>query len=255
MSMPKKVKYSLELNPTKVGTKYLEYGFERIAELMKLTDEKTKYLPRTIMFEDLDLAVSEFVDTGKLELVMDGKKVPCFYMLNERWGEFERTWKFMDGDKNVPTPYITVRRTEKKIGTRLGSSKSLIPQLMKFRYYDVPILDEGQVIFLRFKTPEPINIDLTYEVSLFSKYAVDINKFDETVFKEFAAKQSYIFIDGNPMPLFLDNVTEANTIENIDGDKFFVSKYNITLRGFIRNEEDFQIIKTYRKPAFSAQVF
>lgn len=250
---PKKVKYSLDINPPKIGTKYLEYGFERINELMRLTDEKTKYLPRTILFEDLDIAVSEFVDTGKLELVMDGKKVPSFYLLNERWGEFERTWKFMDSDHNVPTPYVIIRRTEKKVGTRLGI-KSLIPQLMKFRYYDVPILDEGQVVYLRFKTPEPINVDLTYEVSLFTKYIVDVNKFDEIVFKEFAAKQSYVFIDGNPMPLFLDSVTEANTIENIDGDKFFVSKYNITLRGFIRNEEDFSIVKTYRKPIITTQI-
>lgn len=248
MAMPKKVKFSLDLNPIKIGDRYLEYGFDRINELMKLTDEKTKYLPRTIMLEDLDLAVSEFVDTGNLELIMDGKKIPSFYLLNERWGEFERTWKFMDGDKNVPTPYITVRRIEKKIGTRLGSAKSLIPQLMTFRYYDIPILDEGQVIYLRLKTPEPINVDMTYEISLFSKYIVDINKFDEIILKEFASKQTYIFLDGNPMPLFLDNITEANNIENIDGDKFFVSKYNITLRGFIRNEEDFKIIKTYRKP-------
>jgi hypothetical protein len=250
MAMPKKVKYSIDTNPTKIGNNYLEYGFERIAELMRLTDEKTKYLPRTIMFEDLDFAVSEFVDEGNLKLVIDGKKVPCFYMLNERWGEFERTWKFMDGDNNVPTPYITVRRIEKKIGTRLGN-RSLIPQLKRFSYYDVPILDEGEVIYLRFKTPEPINVDLTYEISLFTKYAVDANMFDEIIFKEFAAKQSYVFIDGNPMPLVLDSNLEANTIENIDNDKFFVSKYNITIKGFIRNEEDFQIVKTYRSPKFT----
>lgn len=254
MAMPKKVKYSVNINPTKVGNQYLEYGFERINELMKLSDEKTKYLPRTILLEDLDIAVSEFVDEGKLNLVVDGKKIPCFYLINERWGEFERTWKFMDNDKNVPTPYIVVRRTEKKVGTRLGN-KSLIPQLMQFRYYDVPILDEGQVIFLRFKTPEPINIDLTYEVQLFTKYVVDINAFDEIIFKEFSAKQSYIFIDGNPMPLMLGDTTEANTIENIDGDKFFVSKYNLILKGFIRNEKDFEIVKTYRKPSITTQIY
>jgi hypothetical protein len=75
--------------------------------------------------------------------------------------------------------------------------------------------------------------------------------FDEIIFKEFAAKQSYVFIDGNPMPLVLDSNLEANTIENIDNDKFFVSKYNITIKGFIRNEEDFQIVKTYRSPKFT----
>lgn len=246
MAMPKKVKYNLNINPPKVGNTYLEYGFERINELMKLSDVKTKYLPKTILFEDLDIGVSEFVDEGNLRLVIDGKKVPSFYLLNERWGEFERTWKFMDEDKNVATPFSVLRRTEKKVGTRLGN-KSLIPQLMTFRYYDVPVLDEGETIFLRFKAPEPINVDLTYELSLFTKYIVDVNKFDELVFKEFAPKQSYVYIDNNPMPLYLDNISEANTIENIDGDKLFVSKYTIILKGFIRNEEDFKVVKTYRK--------
>jgi hypothetical protein len=250
MSLPKKnTKYTLDINPPKIGREFLEYGMERVEELMRQTDVNTKYLPRTILLEDLDSAVFDYVQTDQLKIVLDGRDVPTFYLDNDRWGEFQKTWKFMDNDKNVPTPYITIRRTNKEPGTRLGT-KYRIPHPRTFTYLDVPILDSGQVIYLRLKMPESINVDLTYEISLFTKYRVDVNFFDEQVLKNFASRQDYIFINGSPMPIHFEGFTEANTIENIDNDRFFVSKYNLKLLGFIRDEKEFKIVKTTRKPKF-----
>jgi len=253
MSMPHKVKYELNINPPKIGTEYLKYGMDRIEELMRATDTKTKYLPRTVLFEDLDQAVFNYVNAEGMKAVIDNKIVPTFYLDNDRWGEFSRTWKFTDDDKNVPTPYVTIRRIEKEPGTRLGI-KYLVPQLRKFRYLDVPILDEGEVINLRFKMPEPINVDFTYEVTLFTKYRVDVNMYDEQVLKNFASRQDYIFPNGNPMPLVFDGFSESNPIENIDGDKFFVSKYSLKLLGFIQDEKNFEIVKTTRLPKISIDI-
>ena len=246
MSLPKKVKHSIDTNPPRVGTDYLEYGMDRIQDLMNATDVKTKYLPRTILFEDLDEAIFNYADSGKLQMYIDDDKVPTFYLDNDRWGEFSKTWQFTDNDKNIPTPYITVRRTNKEPGTRLGG-KARVPQPRKFRYMDVPILDEGEVIYLRFKMPEPTNVDMSYEISLFTKYRVDVNLYDEQVVKNFSSKQDYVWVKGTPFPLMFDSMEEANTIENIEGDRFFVSKYNVKLLGFIQDEKEFEITKTLRK--------
>ena len=140
MSYPKKVKLTLDINPPKIGTEFLKYGMDRIEELMRLTDVSTKYLPRTILLEDLDQSLFDYVNDTGMKLIIDNKIVPPFYLDNDRWGEFSKTWKFVDNDKNVPTPYITVRRIDKQKGTRLGT-KYRIPQPRKFRYMDVPILD------------------------------------------------------------------------------------------------------------------
>ena len=250
MSFPKKVKLTIDTNPPKVGTEYLRYGMERIEELMRLTNTKTKYLPKTILFEDLDKALFEYVNSEGMRLVIDDKQVPAFYLDNDRWGEFSKTWKFMDNDKNVPTPYITVRRIDKKPGTRLGT-KYRIPQPRKFRYMSVPILDNGEIIYLHFKMPEPTNVDLTYEAALFTKYRVDVNQYDEQVVKNFASRQDYLNIKGNPIVLLFEGFAEANPIENIDGDRFFVSKYALKILGFIQDEKEFEIVKTTRKPIFS----
>lgn len=247
MSLPKKVKLTLDINPPKIGTEYLKYGMDRIEELMRLTDVNTKYLPRTILLEDLDQGLFDYVNDTGMKLIIDNKIVPPFYLDNDRWGEFSKTWKFMDNDKNVPTPYITVRRIDKQGGTRLGK-KYRIPQPRKFRYMDVPILDNGEVIYLRFKMPEPINVDMIYEVALFTKYRVDVNEYDQQVLRNFPSRQDYLFIKGNPLPLLFEGFAEANPIENIDGDRFFVSKYALKILGFIQDEKEFEIVKTSRKP-------
>lgn len=246
MALPKKVKLTLDVNPPDIGTKYLEYGFDRIAELMAATDTDTKYLPRTILLEDLDQALFDYVNTKGMQLTLDNELVPTFYLDNDRWGEFSKTWKFMDNDKNVPTPYITVRRIDKQAGTRLGA-KYRVPQPRKFRYINVPILDDGQEIFLQFRMPEPVNVDMIYEVALFTKYRVDVNHYDEQVLKNFASRQDYVWINGNPLVLLFEGFAENNPIENIDGDRFFVSKYALKILGFIQDEKEFEIVKTIRK--------
>jgi hypothetical protein len=247
MSLPKKVKLSLDTNPPRIGNEYLKFGMDRIEELMNMTDEKTKYLPRTILLENLDQALFDYVNRDGMKLVLDNKIVPTFYLDNDRWGEFSKTWKFMDNDNNVPTPYITVRRIDKQAGTRLGK-KYRVPQPRKFRYVNVPILDEGQVIYLQFKMPEPVDVDMIYEVALFTKYRVDVNSYDEQVLKNFASRQEYVWIHGNPLPLLFEGFAESNPIENIDGDRFFVSKYALKILGFIQDEKEFEIVKTMRKP-------
>lgn len=255
MALPKKknVKFDVNIDPPKVGSEYLKYGMDRIEQLLFQTDQKTNYLPRTIKFEDIDDSLFEYINSGELDLIIDGNDVPTFYLDNDRWGEFSKTWKFMDGDKNIPTPYITVRRSDKAPGTRL-ETKYRIAQGKTFRYLDVPILDEGQVIRLRFKIPEPTNVDLTYEIRIFSKYRVDINQYDEKVLRNFASRQGYVFIKGSPMPVHLESIDEANTIENVDGDRFFVGVYNMKVLGFIQDEEEFEITKTSRLPRIAYDV-
>ena len=246
MALPKKPKLTLDTNPPDIGTKYLKYGMDRIEALMDKTDENTKYLPRTILLEDLDLGLFDLINDKGMKLTLDNKLVPTFYMDNDRWGEFSKTWRFMDDDKNVPTPYITVRRIDKQKGTRLGV-KHRIPQPHMFRYHNVPIMDEGQVIFLQFRMPQPVNVDMIYEVALFTKYRVDVNSYDEQVLKNFASHQGFVWINGSPMPLLFEGFAEANPIENIDGDRFFVSKYALKILGFIQDEDEFEIVKTIRK--------
>jgi len=247
MSLPTKSIQPKQILNIYDNNKYLNIGLDRVAELMIQTDNKTKHLPRGIAFDDIDVAISDFVENGVLKLVLDGDVVPVIWMENERWGEFIKTWKIMDDDKNIPTPYITIRRVGKAKGTRLGS-KTTIPQPMFFTYMDVPIMDEGQMVYLRYKMPQPTNVDLKYEITLFAKFREDVNRFDELVLKTFSSINTFTFIKGSPMPITLDDISEPRIIDNTDGDKMYVCKYPIKIQAFTIDEKDFIITKTSRKP-------
>lgn len=248
--LPKKIYKKIDYNETPIKSphEYMKYGFDRIRELMYRTDKKTVYLPRSIDFFDLDDSIFELFNSGVLNLTLDGKEVPVIYMDNERWGEFSKTWKLMDEDNNVPTPYITIRRIGKGKGTR--SIVQRVPQKYSFTYLDLPIIDEGQLINLRFKMPTPINVDLTYEVSLFTKYREDVNDMDKKILKEYSSTQLYVDVKGSYFPTKLESMDESNTLQNIDDEKLIVGKYTILLMGAIRDEEEYEIVKTSRNPNF-----
>jgi len=253
MALPKK-KTDLVLNPPKPGSEYLNYGMERIEQLMLKTDKRTNYLPKSIGYKDIDQAAFDFVNNKDMKIVIDGKDVPVIFLTNERWAEFSKTWQYTDLDKNLITPFITVMRTSEIEGTRLGKRWN-VAQNRVFKYIDVPILDEGQVINLRFKIPQPVNRDLTYDVRLFTKYQTNVNVFDEKTAKTFASRQAYVWIKGNPMPIIHESESsQGSTVQDTKGDRMYVKQHTLKILGFIQSEEDFQITKTTRLPNIGISV-
>jgi len=253
MAVPKKKKTDFILNPPKIGSEYLNYGLQRIEELMIKSDTNTNYLPKSVGMKDIDQAAFDFVKNKDMKIIIDGKDVPVIYLTNERWAEFAKTWQYVDLDKNLLTPFITVVRSGEAEGTRLGKRYN-VAQRKRFRYLDVPILDEGQVISLRFKIPEPVNVDLTYDVKLFTKYQNDLNLFDEKTFKTFASRQAYTFIKGNPMPIHLENSANQNTVQDANGDRMYVKQHTIKVLGFLQSQDEFEIVKTTRLPNINITV-
>lgn len=250
MGAQKKKKTDFILNPPKIGQEYLKYGFDRIEELMVKSDKNTNYLPKAIGLKDMDQAIFDFVKNKDMKIIVDGKDVPVIFLTNERWAEFAKTWQYVDLDKNLLTPFITVVRSGEAEGTRLGK-KYNYAQKRRFAYLDVPILDEGQVINLRFKIPEPINVDLTFDVRFFTKYQNDMNLFDEKVLSTFPSRQAYTFVKGNPMVIVNEGHENPNTVQDVKGDRMYVKKYSFKILGFIQKQEEFQILKTTRLPNIS----
>lgn len=229
-----------------VNTDIRNIGVNRLKELVLNSDTNTTYLPRGIKFEDIDTSFLELVDIGNLSIVIDGKKVPVLYMTNERWGEFERTWQYQDDDKNVLTPFITLKRVNKEPGTIYGGMFT-VANRKTFTYVDVPTLEDGYYIFTRYKIPQPVPIDLTYDVTLFSKYQEDVNKFDELMMSRFSSRQEYLNIFGHFFPVVREGIEITNDIDDIDGNRLYKTNYEIKVMGYIQNPEEFEITKTIKR--------
>lgn len=225
-------------------------GEERVRELLSDTDSKTVFLPESISIIDLDTEIVNVMNSGKLSIVSDSRKerVPAYIFGAEKWSEFAKTWQYTDDDKNLIFPIITIRKTETKFGSRLGENRHFISNQRAYEYTRVPVKDanNGIVGYEIYKIPNPTPIDITYEIRMFSDFSRDINKFDEKFMRQFQDNQFYINVKGHYMPIFLQSSSDESETD-IEKANYLIRIHNITLRGFIINEEDFEIVRANQR--------
>jgi len=237
--IPKGAKYA---NKVFIG----KTGEERVRELLDDTDPKTVFLPESIGIVDLDTEIVNVLNNGKLSVTSDSRKekVPAYLFGAEKWSEFAKTWQYTDEDKNLIFPIITIRKTETKFGSRLGENRSFISNQKAYEYTRVPVKDKnnGIIGYEIYKIPNPTPIDITYEIRMFSDFSRDINKFDEKVLRQFQDRQLYLNVKGHYMPLFLVGNSEEHETD-LEKTNYLVKIYNVTLRGFIIDENDFEVTR------------
>jgi hypothetical protein len=237
--IPKGAKYG---NKVFIG----KTGEERVNELLFDTDDKTVFLPKPISIIDLDTELLNLLNDGKLSIVSDSRKerVPAYIFGAEKWSEFAKTWQYTDDDKNLIFPIITIRKTETKFGSRLGDNRTFISNQRTYEYTRVPVKDKnnGIIGYEIYKIPNPTPIDITYEIRMFSDFSRDVNKFDEKFMRQFQDRQLYINVKGHYMPLFLSSTSDEHETD-IEKTNYLVRIYTATLRGFILDENDFEIIR------------
>jgi hypothetical protein len=237
--IPKGAKYGNKVFTPNVGV-------ERVRELLDDTDSKTVFLPESISIIDLDTEIVNLVNNGNLSVTSASRKerVPAYLFGAEKWSEFAKTWQYTDEDKNLIFPIITIRKTETKFGSRLGENRSFISNQKAYEYTRVPVKDKnnGIIGYEIYKIPNPTPIDITYEIRMFSDFSRDINKFDEKVLRQFQDRQLYLNVKGHYMPLFLVGNSEEHETD-LEKTNYLVKIYNVTLRGFIIDENDFEVTR------------
>lgn len=244
MALPKKVKKYLPLTPTKVGDE------RRQQMLDDITDNGT-YLPKSVLHADMDRGILDFIKND-LKLVVDGKTVPTVdkIITTQSWAQFTETWKFQDLDKNVSLPFIiTIRKPEVKYG-KLGGNNVFqnIPERLRFFYYTVPNWDGQRKGADVYKIPQPIPVDITYNVKIFCNRMREINEFNKLILQKFTSKQAYTQINGHYMPIVAADPTDDSPKE-IEKRKYYIMNYEFTLNGFLIDDKEFQV-----SPAISRQV-
>lgn len=241
--IPKGAKYANKVFVSKSGE-------ERVRELLDDTDAKTVFLPESISIIDLDTEIVNVLNNGNLSVVSDSRKerIPAFLFGAEKWSEFAKTWQYTDDDKNLIFPIITIRKTETKFGSRLGENRHFISNQRTYEYTRVPVRDanNGVVGYEIYKIPNPTPIDITYEIRLFSDFSRDINKFDEKFMRQFQDNQFYINVKGHYMPVFLQSSSDESETD-IEKVNYLIRIHNINLRGFIINEDDFEIVRANQR--------
>jgi hypothetical protein len=234
MGFPKKIKKDIKLTEDKIL-------FERRQELVDFIKEDGTYLPKSILHEDLDLGMLEFVK-NELGTVVSGKKIPTIDLIitTQNWAQFAETWDFTDLDENINPPFVTtVRNPDVKFGSN-PALKYNIPNKKMFYYAKVPTWDGNRKGMDIYKIPQPIPVDITYNVKIFCNRMTELNAFNKTVVSKFASRQAYTFVNGHYIPIILENISDESALD-LEKRKYYVQDYSLTMLGFLIDENEFEV--------------
>jgi len=247
MALPKKIKKELPLTPEKILLKRRE-------ELLEQIQEDGTYLPKSILHADLDRGMLDFVKEN-LETSVSGKKIPTIDLIitTQNWAQFTESWNFQDLDKNIKPPFVaTVRNPDVKFGTN-PSLQYTIPNRKQFYYAKVPTWDGQRKGMDIYKIPQPVPVDITYNVKIFCNKMRHLNEFNKKVLQTFSSRQAYTEIKGHYIPIILNNSSDESVLD-IEKRKYYVQNYEFLMMGFLLDEEEFEVSPAISRTATFLEV-
>jgi hypothetical protein len=233
MGLPKNYRKDLSITPHK-------QGFEQRQSILDDIANKGTYLPKGILHEDMDGEMVNYISSD-IDLVLNGEKVPVLFLTAQRWGEFTKTWRYTDIDKNIKLPFITiVRKPDAQQGTNYAGTFN-IPGRPTFTYMKIPTWDGNRKGYDVYRIPQPISVDIMYEVRLFCNRMRDLNVMNRKMLTSFSALEKYIKVNGHPIPLIMESIGDESTINNLEERKYYVQLYTIKMMGYLLDEDDFVV--------------
>lgn len=215
-------------------------GLERREELLGEITEKGTYLPKPIDYSDIDTSTLDFIE-NEISLVVEGRKVPVFFMSIQKWIEFTKTWGNSNEYKDVEMPFITiVRDPDIQPGTNQDGLFD-VPGFPTFFYHKVPTFDNGREGFDLYKIPQPTSSDLTYHVRFFTNRMQELNTIQNKIQRTFKSRQFYVNVLGHPMPIVLDGVNDESKIDDVEARRYYALDFEMVVNGYILNEDDFEV--------------
>ena len=220
---------------------------ERRQELLDRITKADTFLPDTILHDDLDSGMLDYVKK-EFQVVSDGAKIPVIpkILTIQRWAQLTNTWEFSDTDGNMKVPFVgVIRRPDVQPGTNPSVIRT-VPDRHQFHYATVPTWNGTQMGADVYKIPQPIAVDITYDVTIVCTKIRELNKFNKIVMQNFASRQDYTTVKGHYIPIVMDKIEDNSPIDQIDGRRFYLQTYQFTMLGFLIDQDEFEV-----KPAIS----
>jgi hypothetical protein len=234
MPLPKKIKKYIPLTESKTL-------LPRRQELLDKINKDGTYLPKSILHADLDKGFLDFVK-DELKCVVEGKTIPMVDIIitTQNWSQFVETWDFQNIDKNAEPPFITVIRVpEVKFGTNPATLYN-IPNRRQYFYAQVPTWDGQRAGMDIYKIPQPVPVDITYQVKIVCNRMRELNRFNQIVIEKFSSRQAYQVIKGHYIPIIMGNLSDESVMD-VEKRKYYIQTYEFTMLGFLIDEDEFEV--------------
>jgi len=215
--------------------------YPRREELLEKINKDGTYLPKSILHADLDGGFLDFVKND-LKTIVDGKVIPMVDIIitTQNWSQFVETWNIQNIDKNVEPPFITVVRIpEVKFGTNPALLYN-IPNRRQYFYAQVPTWDGQRHGADVYKIPQPVPVDISYQVKIVCNRMRELNQFNKNILEMFASRQAYTVIKGHYIPIVMGNISDESVMD-ITKRKYYVQSYEFTMLGFLIDENEFEV--------------
>lgn len=223
----------------------------RRQELLDFITKSDPYLPDSILHDDLDRGMLDYVEKNFV-VVSDGKKIPMIprILTIQRWAELQNTWEYSDDEGNIQLPFISViRKPDVQPGTN-PSVQRTIPDRRRFHYSTVKKQDANGMLGADvYRIPQPIPVDISYDVTIVCHKFRDLNRFNKMVMQNFSSRQDYTTIKGHYVPLVLERIEDNTPMDSIDGRRFYIQNYQFILLGFLIDADEFEV-----KPAINRSI-
>ena len=232
---PKKYLNHIDLDKKAVGN---ERRLEMLGDILK----GSTFLPRPVVYADIDRAFKEWVEDS-LKISYNDKILPTMVLYsNQRFTEYSQTWQFTDENKNLILNFKTITRDNNPEYGHIQGGLWNIPGDDRFypMIRKVVLDDNGSESFLDLEMRQPMAIDFMYHVSIFTTNLKPINEFNMLVNDRFKARQAYIKPNEHFMPMTLENISDKSSYE-INDRQFYSQSYDIKVLGYVIKEDDFRV--------------
>lgn len=228
---------------------------ERREEMLNEIIKSDTYLPEGIEHDDLDRGMLDFVKKNFI-VVYDGRQIPILpkILTVQRWGEIASNWQYTDNDKNIKVPFIgVIRKPDVQPGTNPVAIKN-VPDKKLFYYNAVPTFDGNQRGMDIYKIPQPVVVDIKYDVKIICQTIRELNQLNKIILNEFASIQAYTKVKGHYIPIKLESVSDNTSMDMMDGRRFYVQTYTFILMGFIIDSDKFEVVPAINRAILTQEI-
>lgn len=212
--------------------------------------ENHNYLPQKLELVDLDKGITDFIK--KLNLTVEDENgiqraVPVIFNSQELWAERRMNWKAMrnENGEELTRPFLVLSRTAVKQGT--SPLKRTIPVKKKFTWLKVPTTDGTLKGYFIYKIPQPVYVDVHYEMVFVTTYVQDANLYYQKMIRDaYSDGQGYMNINGYPIASVMEDPSETRQ-EELSSEKVYEITFPVIVYGKLVDPTKFEKVNTINK--------
>lgn len=218
-------------------------GRERRLNMAKTVLEHQPHFPKTLNYEDIDIAVTKWLNDS-FDLTYDGKKFKTYKLFsNQRISEYGQTWQNLDEKGNLDINFKTITRENNPQKGEIYGGNYTIPGTITFPIFNVKSLDENGMEYVeRYSMKQPFAVNLIYTIGVFTNSYKILNEMNTLVHQQFKALERYIYPNGFAIPMELNSVNDESEY-TIDDRKYYSQTFQIKVMAYIIRKEDYVVTK------------